>query len=448
MVNHRQHTTEARATAVVIGGSIAGLLAAAALARHFAQVIVLENDVPPRQDKVRKGAPQGAHVHGFLAAGCQALEQLLPGIIDNALAAGAQSGDMLTDAMFYVGAHTRFVSGQSHIHGLVASRPLLEYLIYQRVSAISNVSIQHGQKVSSLQFDASGQAVNGVLFHAKDEPQTIHRQDADLVLDASGRGTRLPQWLQQAGYPAAERDELAVNITYSSCFFERKSQINDQIKAVFVAPDASNPVPSGLMEQDGERWIVSCGSYGDRQQAPADLPSFIDYLKHHSAPEIHAIAQTAAPLGTPQRYHYGSSVRHRYDKLRRFPTGLLLIGDALCSFNPVYGQGMTIAARQALALHQHLQQAPKIIWRSYFRQMANIIADPWEFAITSDLSLPCVAGKRYPGFQLVQRYTERMMRAASKDLDVARSVLQVIHMLKPTTALFSPRLLWRVLIKG
>lgn len=447
MVSNQTGLTGRQSTAVVIGGSIAGLLAAAALAKHFGQVVIIENDLPPRPDQVRKGAPQGAHVHGFLAAGCQALEQLLPGIIDEALATGAQSGDMLTDALFYVGAHTRFVSGLSHIQGLVASRPLLEYVIYQRVSRIGNVAIRHRQKVTSLQFDSSRQTVTGVLFRDKNEPATCLVLNADLVIDASGRGSRLPNWLTQAGYSPAQRDELAINITYSSCFFKRDGKISNAIKAVFVAPDATNPVPSGLMEQDGERWIVSCGSYGERQ-APADLPAFMDYLQRHSAPEIHAIAQASEPIGAPQRYHYSNSVRHRYEKLRRFPNNLLLLGDTLCSFNPVFGQGMSIAARQAQALHQHLSNAQRGGWRGYFKRMANIIADPWEFAITSDLSLPCVKGKRYPGFHLVQRYTERMMRAASRDLHVARAVLQVIHMLKPATALFSPPLIWRVLLCG
>lgn len=447
MASNQLHLTDRQATAVVIGGSIAGLLAAATLSKHFDQVVIIENDSPPRPDQVRKGAPQGAHVHGFLAAGCQALEQLLPGIVDETLGAGAQRGDMLTDALFYVGAHTRFISGRSDIHGLVASRPLLEYVIYRRISRIGNVTIRHRQKVTSLQFDSSRQAVIGVLLSDKNDPGTNLALNADLVIDASGRGSRLPHWLKQAGYSPAPLDELAVNITYSSCYFKRDGKISNSVKAVFVAPDAANPVPSGLMEQDGERWIVSCGSYGERQ-APADLPAFMNYLQSHSAPEIHAVAQSSEPIGSPQRYHYSNSVRHRYEKLRRFPNKLLLVGDTLCSFNPVYGQGMTIAALQAVALHQHLSHARRDDWRGYFKQMAKIIADPWDFATTSDLSLPCVKGKRYPGFPLVQRYTERMMRAASRDIHVARSVLQVIHMLKPTTTLFSPLLLWRVLLRG
>ena len=431
--------------AVIIGGSMAGLLAAAAVAPFFAQVLILERDTRREAIAPRKGVPQGAHVHGFLAAGRIALEQLLPGIVDDVVAQGGAVGDMLKDALFYVGKHTRFVSGDSGIAGLVASRPLLEHVVAGRVAAISRVELRHGVSVGGLVFSGDGRRVVGVSYSTGGAaPQTL---DADLVIDASGRGSRARQCLQQAGFPLPMQDTLAVNITYSSCWFRRREPHGAGVRAVFVAPDAANPVPSGMMEQEGERWIVSCGSYGD-SAAPATLEAFRDYIRRHSAPEIAAVISQAEAIGAPQRFKYPASVRNRYDKLSRFPAGYLVTGDALCSFNPVYGQGMTIAAQQALALRDCLAAGGERIWPAFFRRAARVVADPWEFAIASDLALPCVEAKRPVGFALMQRYVDRVMHAASRDMAVARAVLRVVHMLDRPTALLAPQVVYRALRAG
>lgn len=432
---------------VIIGGSMAGLLAAAAVAPFFGRVIVIERDAQREAVAPRKGVPQGAHVHGFLAAGRIALEQLLPGIVDDVVAQGGAVGDMLQDALFYVGKDTRFVSGESGIAGLVASRPLLEHVVAGRVAALRQVELRHGMSVLGLVFNSDGNRVVGVTCRggdAGDAPQTLA---ADLVIDASGRGSRSRHWLQQAGFPLPKQDTLEVNITYSSCWFQRREPHGAGVRAVFVAPDAANPVPSGMMEQEGERWIVSCGSYGDAA-APVTLAAFRDYIRRHSAPEIDAVISQAEAIGAPQRFKYPASVRNRYEKLSRFPAGYLVTGDALCSFNPVYGQGMTIAAQQALALRECLAVGGKRIWPAFFKRAARVVADPWEFAIASDLALPCVAGKRPAGFALMQRYVERVMQAASRDMSVARAVLRVVHMLDRPSALLAPRLVLRTLRAG
>ena len=438
----------AQQTAIVIGASMAGLLAAAALAPLYRRVLVLERDDLRDRSSPRKGVPQAAHVHGFLAAGCTALEQLLPGIVERVEAAGGAVGDMLQDARFYVGREQRFVAGASGIQGLVASRLLPERVVAQAVGALPNVEIRSGVQVSGPLFDSAAQRVAGVICQphgASDDAQQA--LPAALVVDASGRGGRSRSWLQQAGYLPPPQDVLPVDITYSSCWFKRDPAQVNPVRAVFVAPDAATPVPAGMMEQDGERWIVSCGSYGDRS-APATVDELREYVRRHSAVDIHAVIADAEPLGPLRQYRYAASVRNRYEKLRRFPHGYLLLGDALCSFNPVYGQGMTIAALQALALRDCLQQGRGRLWRRYFRRAAAIVADPWEFAIASDLGLPCVAGKRPFGFSLVQRYSDRLMRAASRDMGAARAVLRVVHMLDRPGALLAPATVYRALRYG
>lgn len=429
-------------TAVIIGGSIGGLLAAAALAERFEKVQIIERDRYDPSVHVRKGVPQSAHVHGFLSTGKESMERLLPGITARVIAAGGAEGDMLTDAAFYVGGQ-RFVPGTSGIVGLVASRSLIEKVVREMVSALPNVDIHYGMSVDSLIYFEGVSQVIGVKASSTGKPNSGREFVGDLIVDASGRGSRSVRWLEDMGFPAPLSESIDVDVTYTSAWFRRNPDDNLGVRAVFCAPTADNPVPAGMMEQEDNRWVVSCGGYGGNS-APDNIEGFLAYLKQYVAPEVHRVVSQCEVLVEPTQFRIKTSKRNRYDKLKRFPEKYVVLGDALCSFNPVYGQGMTIAAAEAEILKKLVSSSIDRLGPRFFKQAIRMTDNAWEFAVASDLAIPSVLGKRPFGFALANRYVDRMMKAASQNLSVAIDVLKVVHLIDSPLALMSPSMLLRV----
>lgn len=435
-----------RGTVVIVGASIAGLLAAAAVAGRYQRVILLDRDALPDTPVLRKGAPQGAHVHGLLEHGQRALEKLLPGIIDEVIAAGGGLGDLLAEGLFYIGTQ-RLAQGESGLFGLVVSRPLLEWMIRRRVEALPNVEIRSSVEVTELLYDIARRRVTGVMWRGVGSAIAPAALEADLVIDAAGRGSRCLRWLQQLGYATPLEQRQQVDVTYTSCYFQRSATDLPGLRAVLCAPSAERPTPSGLLEQEGNRWVVSVGGF-DNQAAPTDLEGFRAYLQQHAPAEIAQVAMASTPIGHPLQFRYPASVRRRFERLARFPGGYLVLGDALCCFNPVYGQGMTVAAHEALTLRRCLDLSPAQLARRFFKLAAKLIDQPWEITVSSDLALPMVKGERPFGFGLVNGYMNRLVSAARSDLTLAHALLSVIHLRAPSSSLMHPALLWRVMRAG
>ncbi len=200
---------------------------------------------------------------------------------------------------------------------------------------------------------------------------------------------------------------------------------------------------SGMLEQEGERWVISCGGFANAA-APTDIDGFRAYLKQHAPPETAHVAAVATPIGAPVRFRYPASEHRHFERMPRFPSGYVVMGDALCSFNPVYGQGMTVAAGEAVALRQCLQQGADQLAPRFFKAAARLIAAPWEITVGSDLALPMVEGKRPFGFALMNRFMDRVVHTAQTDLRVAKALLAVIHLTAPSWSLLHPAMLWRV----
>jgi 2-polyprenyl-6-methoxyphenol hydroxylase-like FAD-dependent oxidoreductase len=429
-------------TVVIVGAGIGGLLAAAAVAGQFERVIVLDRDVLPDGPSLRKGVPQGAHVHGVLATGQTALESLLPGVINEVISAGGDVGDMLSDALFYVG-QQRMVRGVSGVNGLVASRPLLEWVIRRRVKSLPNVEIRDGIEVDDLAHDSLQQRVTGVKLKSIDLSQPPALIAADLVIDSAGRGSRCLQWLDRLGYGEPAQSRQPVDVTYTSCYFERKDTDLPGLRAVLCAHTADSPTPSGMLEQEGDRWVISCGGFANAG-APTDIEGFRKYLKQYAPVETAHVAAVAKPIGSPVRFKYPASEHRHFESMSRFPAGYIVIGDALCSFNPVYGQGMTIAACEAVELGKCLKSGTDKLAQRYFRSAAKLISQPWEITVGSDLALPMVVGKRPFGFALMNRFMDKVVYAAQTDLRVAKALLAVIHLTASSLSLLQPATLWRV----
>ena len=430
--------------AVVIGASIGGLLAARVLSERFERVVVLERDLLPPPGEQRKGVPQGRHAHALLARGLQVIEELFPGITDELVAAGALRGDPGADGRWFQegGYHASRPTG---ITALLLSRPLLEGAIARRVRALGNVEVL--ERRDALGLVVEGGVVKGVRLIRRAPGAAEEVLAAELTVDASGRGSRTPTWLEAARYDAPVVEEVRIDVCYATRVFRRAPGDLGGRAALVVTASPAAPRSCAALAMEGDRWIVSIGGLlGERPGTGAD--GYAAFADGFAAPEVAALVRGAEPLGDPAPYRFEASVRRRYERLRRFPDGLLVCADAICSFNPVYGQGMTVAALQALALRDCLAGGVEGLARRFFRQAARVVDGPWSVSVMGDLRFPAVEGRRSAGVRFLNWYIARLHRAAWRDAALSEAFLRVAHMLAAPPSLLRPGVALRVLRGG
>lgn len=427
--------------AIVIGASMGGLMAARALADFYTTVTVLERDVLPAADTPRKGVPQGRHTHGLLARGSAVLEEFFPGYINDVVTqSGGLVGDVAND-ITWIGRNVTLAHGKSDLFGLLASRPVLEGHVRRRLLALRNVRAIENCAVVGLASDAAHKRVTGVRMRADAGPeQTI---DADLVVDATGRGSSGAVWLEELGYPPPAIEKVEIGISYMTRTYRRRLTDLGGRQGIVVAGSEPNWRNGVLLAQEGERWIVSAGGFlGD--DAPDNDQGFLAYLATLPTMEIHDVVANAEPLSDYRRYRYASSQRRRYEALAHFPEHYLAFGDAICSFNPVYGQGMTVAALEALALQRCLRAGSIDLARRFFSRAARITDIPWEIAVGNDLRHPQIRGARAPMLRFLNWYIGRLHLAATHDSTLTTAFLKVVNLMVPPPSLLSPAIAWRV----
>jgi 2-polyprenyl-6-methoxyphenol hydroxylase-like FAD-dependent oxidoreductase len=426
--------------AVVIGASMGGLLAARVLSERFERVSVLERDALTGDGHPRKGVPQGRHAHGLLARGREILEELFPGLTEELEASGAVRGDLALDTAWWH-AGVLHLPHRSGIIGLLVSRPVLEGAVLRRVRALPNVEILERCDVIGLHGD---RPVSGVRLLRRVAGATVETMPADLTVDASGRGSRLPAWLASAGVAPPPEEELRLDLGYATRVYRRRPGQLGNRSAVVVAASPEVHRAGVALAMEGERWIVSFGGYaGDH--APLDDRGFTAYASGLPAPDIAELLREAEPLSEPFRYRFPSSLRRRYERLRRFPEGLLAFGDALCSFNPIYGQGMSVAALEAVALRECLARGRAGLARRFFRRAARIVDIPWSIAAVSDLRFPEVEGRRGPMVRFVNWYLAKLHVAARTDRVVSHAFLRLTNLLATPASVLRPGIALRVL---
>ncbi len=438
-----QHKIFADKQAIVIGASIGGLLAARALADQFEQVTLLERDSFPAAGEQRKGVPQGRHAHGVLARGLQIMEDYFPGLTERLIELGADYGDVSAQARwFHEGGYHR--PGQCGIHAINISRPRLEAEVRARVLALPNVQVLEGCDVLGLLTTVDKTRVIGVRLIRRKADSAAESKEAHLVVDASGRGSRSPAWLADLGYARPNEETVQIGVSYASCTYQRCVEHIPGISAVIVAASPKAPRSGVLLSQEGNRWILTVAAYLG-EQIPLDHAGLLAYVREMADPTLYSIIANAEPLEKPVAYKVPSNLRRRYEQLKNFPQGYLVFGDAICSFNPIYAQGMSVAAQEALLLAACLRAGEVQLSERFFQRVSKLIDNPWQIAVGNDLRLPGVKGPRPVMTRFINWYMSRLHHAAQRDATLSIAFLKVVNMVASPPSVMQPRIVWRVL---
>ncbi|GAA3240099.1 FAD-dependent oxidoreductase [Dactylosporangium siamense] len=431
-------------TAVVIGASMGGLLTVRVLSAHFAQVIVVDRDELPVTPTHRRCVPQGRQLHVLLSRGREALEELFPGLGAQLSDAGAPMVD-LHGQVHWCNDGYPMRRAPSDLIAVGVSRPLLEHTVRERVAALPAVRMITGADVVSL-LTGDG-AVLGVRICPLGDLEQPYDITADLVVDAGGRASRSPRWLAQLGFPVPREDQVRVDVTYVTRVYQRDpSHLDGMLGALTNAvPGAPRAGIAAALEDDRVAVALS-GMLGE--QPPTDDAGMAAFADSLSAPHIATIVRAARPVSDAATMRFPASVRRRYERLRRFPSGYLVVADALCSFNPIYGQGMTVASLQALLLRRLLASRKGLrtgLARTFFRDAARIIDAPWSIAVGTDLRFREVPGRRTARVRVTNAFVHRLHAAATRDATLGAAFLRVVNLVRPPASLLTPGTLLRVL---
>lgn len=436
--------------AVVLGASMAGLLAARVLCDHFTRVTLVERDALSEQVQSRKGVPQGRHLHVLHTKGEELLNQWFPGLSADLTASGAARLDVPGDVLwFHLGGYNvRFRSG---LTTLAMSRPLLEAHVRHRVLKLPNLVCRQRHEAVTLAMHADRSRVTGIVVRRVPADGLTELIEADLVVDATGRGSRSPVWLESLGYGRPAETAVNIGIGYTTRLYRQNTAILPDAKAIFIQPTPPHQKRLGaLFPIEGDRWIVTLGGYHDHH-APADERGFLAHARALSAPDLHGVLQQAEPVSDLVVHGFPSNLRRHYERMKDFPEGYLVIGDALCSFNPIYGQGMTVGACEAEALDLMLTKRVATgthATRGYFAAAARTIDNAWRIAAGEDFRYTGVRGPKALGTDIINWYVGRVHKATHRDPAASAAFIRVLMSLEAPTSLFRPDIALRTLKSG
>ena len=428
--------------AVVVGASMAGLLATRVLVDRFETVTLIDRDPLPDDSSVRRGTPQARHIHVMQKAGQETLEDLFPGYGEALTEAGAQVIDLASDVEIYDNGDF-LAHGPNRIQQYSASRPLFEQITRRRVASLDRVTIRDRCHFVDYLHEDDGSTVTGVTVRTEAGEQEI---TAELVVDATGRASRTPAWLENHGYTAPPTDEVSIDLAYSTTIVERPADVH---WALLVLPDPPRKRGCGIFPIENGRWLVTLGGmHGDHP--PTDPAGFYDFAASLPVPNVTRVLDENEQVAEDiYRYPFPSNRRRRYEDLERFPDGLVVIGDAIASFNPIYGQGMSVAALEALQLHHTLAtDGDDELPRRFFERAQQVVDDAWNVAVGNDFQFSQTTGPKPVGTDLLNRYITRLNRKAHTDGDLAEAFNRVVIMEDRPSSLFRPSVMWRVLKPG
>ncbi|OBK32357.1 FAD-dependent oxidoreductase [Mycobacterium sp. 1245111.1] len=431
-------------SAVVLGAGMAGLLAARVLSEFYASVTIVERDALPDRPGHRKGVPQDRHLHALLGRGVQVLSELLPDVLDEMADAGAvvlRDGD-LSQIYARMGhwelARSGTVADPAALTLCLASRPFMEFYVRRQVATLPNVAVLDRHDL--LELRAGTEAVTGVHIVNRDNELTTVL-DADLVVDATGRAARTPAFVERLGYGRPTEQRAPTAVGYSS---QRFAVADDAIGQRLVMANRGARHPSVLLSAcEHDTWMLAVGRPLESGGAPADFDEMLALADDVLPGSIGEGLRTARPIGEIATFRNPTSIWRRYDRMERFPGGLLVMGDAQCSLNPIYGQGMTMAALQAITLRDCLHDGRDELARRFFAGSARTIGPVWARNQANERA-PAAAGTRSMQARLRSRIVKGALIAAAKDAAVAERLLRVAHLIDPPERVNDPKLLTRI----
>lgn len=420
--------------AIVLGAGMGGLVAARVLSEHYGSVTVLDRDTLPDAAVPRRGVPQGPHGHTLLPRGGRLLEHFFPGLLADLEERGVpvirdEPAEIHFEPLAH---HLRGATPAPEAEMYVPSRPMLEHRVRAQLSGLRNVRITDRCDVDGLR--SSGGRVTGVRATTPDGPIEL---DADLVVDALGRGARTPAWLDGLGYPRPAEETVTVRATYSSLQVRIAPGVLTE-KVVLISATPTRPSGMAMFRHEADMWDLSVFGVAGRKP-PADVTGMIDFVADFAPPHVVAALRGAEPLTEPGSRTYPASRWRRYDRMTAFPDGLLVLGDGVCSLNPTYGQGMTVAAMQADALATTLRQGPGDLARRYFRAAARPIRDTWNLAAVADGAiLGESAGSLPRPIRALAPFGDAFLDAVARDTALRDQFLRVFTLFAPPTSLLTP----------
>lgn len=435
-------------TALIAGGSIAGLATARALSSRFDRILLLDADQLDHDGFARKGTPQANHVHGLLKSGSDVLTRLFPDLPERLIRAGAVSCNFSQEVRWYIngGWMPRF-DGSMRIY--FQTRPLLEGCLRAAVRETRNIEVLDNIRVEDFTLDDAGQrVVAAVVRRNGGEAEVVA---ADFFVDAMGRGSLFPRWLKREGFGTVPEDHIRVNLGYASCLLELPETPRDW-KSILIYPKGPGEIRgSTLVKVEGGKWLLTLAGYHD-DHPPADMAGFLQFARTLPRPDIFEAVKDAHIVSDIRLHKFPHGQWRHYDRLPRFPLGILPVGDSNTSLNPLFGQGMSVAALSAamlgdLATEVDFRKEHDLdeLRRQYFTALRRIFATPWDLARGQDFRYPETVGPKPLTLPLKNALKSLIMSSASTD--VVENFYQVVHLVKNENSFYHPQW-WPKLLAG
>ena len=435
--------------AVVIGGSVAGLMTAKTLSPFFREVVILEKDTLNSENGLHKGVGQGPHSHVLLPSGMEILKQLLDSTELNPREYGIYPADAAEELKWF-----QFGVWKKRFHSGVnmgwCHRSQFEWRVRQDVLSVDNILLNSGARVVGLMVAEEGNRIKGVQYQAGSGKEDIKALEADLVIDASGRGTHTPKWLSEANIASVTEDEVRTQISYTTRRFRLPPSLKDSLdwKVLAIYPEPPHVKRGGMIYPLGNgEWMTTLVGFNG-EIAPSDIDGYMDYAQSLPQPELYEVLKQSTPIGDPLNYRVPGSLWRRYDDSKQWPGNYAVVGDAVCSFNPIYGQGITMVLKDLQKLRALLERKESDFTPATMTHLQKQIGKgkiiPWLMAASPDFMYTGTTGNKPPGVSIMNSYIKALMKLAGKDQDIHQRFIEAFTFLKSPAVLMTPSVIGKV----